>query len=77
MSDVFVQLANMSITAGYLILAVLALRLILRKIPKNLFLWLWALVGIRLALPVSLESALSLIPKSKPCLLYTSPIPRD
>ena len=66
MSDVFVQLANMSITAGYLILAVLALRLILRKIPQNLFLWLWALVGIRLALPVSLESALSLIPKSKP-----------
>ena len=66
MSDVFVQLANMSITAGYLILAVLALRLILRKVPKNLFLWLWALVGIRLALPVSLESALSLIPKSKP-----------
>ena len=66
MSDVFVQLANMSITAGYLILAVLALRLILRKVPKNLFLWLWVLVGIRLALPVSLESALSLIPKSKP-----------
>lgn len=66
MSDVFVRLANMSITAGYLILAVLALRLILRKVPKNLLLGLWALVGIRLALPFSLESALSLIPKSKP-----------
>lgn len=66
MSDLVVSLINMSISASYLILAVLALRLILRKVPKNLLLGLWALVGIRLALPFSLESALSLIPKSKP-----------
>lgn len=66
MSELVVSLVNMSISASYLILAVLALRLILRKVPKNLLLGLWALVGIRLALPFSLESALSLIPKSKP-----------
>lgn len=66
MTDVFLYLANMSITASYLIAAVLVLRLILKKVPKNLFLWLWALVGVRLALPISWESALSLIPESKP-----------
>ena len=66
MTRVFLYLANMSITAGYLILAVLLLRLILRKIPKNLLLWLWVPVGLRLILPVSAKSTLSLIPKAKP-----------
>lgn len=66
MTRVFLQLANLSITASFLILGVLVLRLLLRKVPKNLFLWMWALVGIRLALPFSLESALSLIPKAQP-----------
>lgn len=66
MTDVFLYLANMSITASFLIGVVLVLRLVLKKVPKNLLLWLWALVGLRLALPVSLESALSLIPASQP-----------
>ena len=66
MSGVFLKLANMSITASYLIAAVLVLRLFLCRLPKNLLCWLWALVGLRLALPVSLESALSLIPRSRP-----------
>lgn len=66
MTKVFLHLVNMSIAAGYLILAVLALRLLLRKLPKTPLLWLWALVGIRLALPISLKSALSLIPKAQP-----------
>ena len=66
MKEIFLYLANRSITAGCLILVVLALRLLLRKVPKNLLLWLWALVGLRLILPVSVESALSLIPKAKP-----------
>lgn len=66
MTEIFLYLANRSITAGCLILVILALRLLLRKVPKNLLLWLWALVGLRLILPVSVESALSLIPKAKP-----------
>lgn len=66
MTKAFLQLANLSITASYLILGVLLLRVLLRKVPKNLTLWLWALVGVRLALPFSLESALSLIPKGQP-----------
>ena len=66
MTKTFLNLANLSITAGYLILAVLILRLILRRLPKNLLLWLWGLVGLRLILPFSLESALSLIPRARP-----------
>ena len=66
MTQVFLYLANQSITAGYLILAVLILRLLLRRVPKNLLLWLWLPVGLRLILPVSLKSALSLIPNAKP-----------
>lgn len=66
MTQVFLYLANQSITAGYLILAVLLLRLLLRRVPKDLLLWLWVPVGLRLILPVSLESALSLIPRAKP-----------
>ena len=66
MTQVFLYLANQSITAGYLILAVLLLRLLLRRVPKDLLLWLWIPVGLRLILPVSLKSALSLIPSAKP-----------
>lgn len=66
MSDVFLYLLNQSLTAGYLILAVLALRLVLRKVPKHLTVNLWALVALRLAFPISVESALSLIPKKDP-----------
>ena len=66
MSDVFLYLLNQSLTAGYLILAVLALRLLLRKVPKRLTVNLWALVALRLAFPISVESALSLIPKKDP-----------
>lgn len=66
MTKIFLNLANLSITAGYLILSVLILRLILRRLPKNLLLWLWGLVGLRLILPFSLESALSLIPRARP-----------
>ena len=66
MTRVFLYLANQSITAGYLILAGLLLRLLLRRVPKDLLLWLWVPVGLRLILPVSLRSALSLIPNAKP-----------
>ena len=34
MGDIFLKLLNMSITAGWLILAVLCIRLLFRKIPK-------------------------------------------
>ena len=64
METVFLKILNMSITAGWLVLAVLLMRLLLRKAPKYLTVIMWALVGIRLVLPFSLESALSLDRKS-------------
>ncbi len=63
MSRFFVELFNISITAGWLIAAVLVIRLLFKKIaPKWAVCLLWALVGIRLALPFSIESDLSLVP---------------
>ena len=62
MSAVFLKILNMSITAGWLILAVILLRALLKKAPKWVFCLLWGLVALRLVCPVSLESVLSLIP---------------
>lgn len=65
MAEIFQKALNMSIAAGWLILAVIALRLLLRRAPKRFRLLLWAVVGLRLALPWSFESALSLIPSAQ------------
>lgn len=62
MVNLFVRILHMSIPAGYLILAVLAVRFLLKKAPKTMRLFLWLLVGIRLILPFSVESAFCLIP---------------
>lgn len=65
MSGVFLTLLNMSITASWLILAVIVIRLLLKKAPKWISCALWALVAIRLICPLSFESKLSLIPTSQ------------
>ena len=65
MSSVFLTLLNMSITASWLILAVIVIRLLLKKAPKWISCALWALVAIRLICPLSFESKLSLIPTSQ------------
>lgn len=65
MTDLFVQLFNMSITAGWLILAVIVVRLLSKKMPKTWHCFLWYLVLIRLLLPMTIESDFSLIPNSK------------
>ena len=62
MEAVFLSLVNRSITAGWLVLAVLALRLLLRRAPKSVLCAMWGLVALRLLCPVSIESPLSLIP---------------
>ena len=51
MEKVFVEVLNMSLTATWVMLAVLAVRALCRKAPKSLVVCLWALVGIRLVLP--------------------------
>ena len=63
MTNVFLELCNRSIQAGYLILAIILLRFIWKRVSKLLYRYLWCLVGLRLILPFTLETALSLIPK--------------
>ncbi len=65
MSEVFLNLANMSITASWIVLVVLVLRLLLKKAPKWITVMLWGIVGFRLVCPFSFESALSLIPSGE------------
>ena len=65
MTDIFIKLLNISITAGYLVLAVVLARAVLKKAPKWVSCVLWAMVGIRLVLPFSLKSVLSLIPSAQ------------
>lgn len=67
MSDAaFITLLNMSLTAGYVILALLCLRLLLPRAPKWLLYSLWALPLFRLICPFSVESMLSLLPSAQP-----------
>lgn len=66
MEAVFLQLVNLSINAGWLVLAVLVLRLLLRRAPRWICCCLWALVALRLLCPVSIESAVSLLPSAHP-----------
>ncbi len=66
MGDLFLKLLNMSITAGWLILAVLCIRLLFRKIPKWVNCLLWGVVAIRLICPFSIESQFSILPSTEP-----------
>jgi len=65
MEAVFLHLLNMSITAGWLVLAVLLLRLVFRRAPKWIHCLLWVMVALRLIFPVSIESVLSVIPSAQ------------
>lgn len=65
MDAVFLELLNRSIAAGWLVLAVVALRALLRRAPKNLRCLLWGLVALRLLLPARLKSVFSLIPSAQ------------
>ena len=65
MDDVFLKLVNLSISASWLILAVLVLRVVLKKAPKWVMPLLWGVVALRLVCPFSIESAISLIPSAE------------
>lgn len=66
MVEFFLTLLNMSLVAGWLIVALLVLRPLLKKAPRAFVCALWGLVGLRLVCPFSFESVLSLIPSSEP-----------
>lgn len=63
MEQVFLTILNMSITASWLILAVVLLRRVLQKAPKSICFFLWLFVAIRLICPIAIESTYSLVPE--------------
>lgn len=65
MTEAFLKIVNMSISASWIVLAVLLLRLLLKKAPKWITVLLWGVVALRLVLPFSIESVLSLIPSAE------------
>lgn len=65
MEKIFLTVANMSASATWLLLAVLLLRLILKKAPRRFICALWALAGLRLAMPFSIEAPFSLLPSAE------------
>ena len=78
MAAVFLKLLNLSISASWLVLAVLALRLVSKRSPKWMNVLLWGMVALRLMLPFSIESALSLIPSAEtvsPAVVQFDPAP--
>ena len=78
MAAVFLKLLNLSISASWLVLAVLALRLVSKRSPKWMNVLLWGIVALRLMLPFSIESALSLIPSAEtvsPAAVQFAPAP--
>lgn len=62
MSEFFLTIVNMSISASWIVIAVLILRLFLKKAPKWITVMLWGIVAIRLIVPFTIESVMSLIP---------------
>lgn len=66
MDAVLLKLLNISMTASYLILAVILVRLLFKKAPKWVSCLLWGVVALRLVCPFSIESVFSLIPNAQP-----------
>lgn len=65
MTDVFLKLLNMSIAASWVVLAVVVFRALFRKAPRWISLVMWGTVALRLVIPFSVESPLSMIPTTE------------
>ncbi|TAH68293.1 MAG: hypothetical protein EWM47_08210, partial [Anaerolineaceae bacterium] len=64
MNRLFLAVINMSLTASYVIICVIFIRLLLKKAPKVISYALWGVVAFRLIIPFSFESMFSLIPRN-------------
>jgi beta-lactamase regulating signal transducer with metallopeptidase domain len=73
MNQLFITVLNMSITASYVIILIILVRLFLKKAPKYISYALWVVVAFRLVIPFSYESIISLLPQNT----NTVPIPYD
>ena len=64
MQALFLKVLEISLTGSLFAIAVILVRLLFRKAPRWIFCVLWGLVALRLMMPVSIESNLSVVPKS-------------
>ncbi|MBR3948884.1 MAG: hypothetical protein IKJ70_05705 [Clostridia bacterium] len=65
MAAIFLKTVNMSISACWIVLAIMLLRIALKKAPKWINCILWGIAGLRLVMPLSFESIFSLIPSAE------------
>lgn len=72
MSILFIAVLKMSLTAAYVAIIVMALRLLLKKAPKIFSYMLWGIVFFRLVCPISFESTWSLIPGKTSAISYNT-----
>ena len=74
MTEFFVKLVHMGLTASWFILAVCLLRFLLgNRVPRKLFPILWGVAGLRLLCPVSIQSSFSMVPRAEPGLIQAAP----
>ncbi len=78
MERLFLHILNTSIVAMWLVLAIILIRLCLKKLPKRLMMVMWLLVALRLIFPFSIESMFSLVPSRHtiPVQVLTDGVPR-
>ena len=74
MNHFFTQLVRQSLTGGWIILALLLLRPLIKKLPRWISCLLWALAAVRLVMPFSLESKMSLVPQQIAAPTQITPI---
>ena len=65
LGSIFIKLLNISIAAGWIVLAAVVIRRILKRAPKWAVCLLWLVVAVRLVMPFSIESPLSLVPSAE------------
>ena len=64
LSKLFLQIVQLSLEAGFLVLVVILLRLVFRSAPKWLHCFMWVLVAVKLVCPFGIESEASPMPRS-------------
>ena len=80
MSSLFSNVLTASFHGSIVILAVLLLRPLLGKAPRKYICFLWLLAGLRLLMPIELQSSLSLQPMpqaSQPAAFFSEAAPAE
>lgn len=64
MNELFVKILSISWQASFVALGIILLRMLMRKLPRIYGYGLWSILFLRLVVPVSVESSISLLPRT-------------